>query len=106
MDEQKSKKRDGRLLVALLLFVVSMVCGLIQAWILRLYIDAAVYGNWTHFSEIFSVRPPASGPNEYCFDYCAADLPFLAGWIGLVSFLSGVVTVVHSWWKPRSHVSP
>lgn len=100
------KKRDARLLIAIALFAICMVAGLIQAWILQLYIDALISGHWAYFSRIFSVEPPASGPDVFCFDRCVADLPFLAGWIGIVSFLSGVAVLAHSWWKPRSRELP
>lgn len=100
------KKRDARLLIAIALFAICMIAGLIQAWILQLYIDALISGHWAYFSRIFSVEPPASGPDVFCFDRCVADLPFLAGWIGIVSFLSGVAVLAHSWWKPRSRELP
>jgi hypothetical protein len=106
MNRPKERARDIRLLIAILLFLVSIICALIQAWILRLFIDAAVLGQWAYFSETFSVQPPVSGPNEYCFDYCAADLPFLPGWIAVASFLLGLSTVVYSWWKPRPPGNP
>lgn len=102
MEKQVEKKRDIRLLIAILLFVISMIAGLFQAWVLKLYIDAAVTGHWEYFSNTFSVQAPASGPDVFCFDYCVADLPFLAGWIGIVTFLLGVTVLAYSWWTPRS----
>ena len=101
-EEKNGKIRDSRLIVALILLLISLLCALIQAWILNLYIDAAVSGNWAYFSETFSVEAPASGPNDFCFDHCVADLPFVAGWIGIVSFLLGVAVLAYSWWTPRS----
>ena len=102
MNKPVAKTRDIRLLIALLLFVLSLIAGLIQAWILRLYIEASVSGHWEYFSETFSVRAPASGPNDFCFDHCAADLPFLAGWIGVICFGLGLVVLVYCWLKPRA----
>lgn len=96
------ERRDTRLLAALLLFMISIIFGTIQAWILKLYIDAAGTGYWAYFSEMFSVKPPPSGPDVFCFDYCVAELPFFTGWIGIVSFLLGVVLVAYSWWSPKS----
>lgn len=94
-------RRDRRLLVSLGFFVVSFAALAYQAFVLRLYVTAAVMGDWTYFSKTFSVPPP-SGPNQLCFDYCAARLPFLAGWIGIFSFLLGVAVLAYCWWKPRS----
>ena len=94
-------KRDERLLIAILLFVGSASAWLVQAWIVTLYVQAAVMGYWDYFSETFSVPPPA-GPNEACFDYCVSDLPFAAGWTGIVSFLLALLTLAHAWWKPKS----
>jgi hypothetical protein len=93
-------KRDRRLGAAIALMVISAVALLVQAWIVVLYVNAAVMGNWEYFSWMFSVAPPA-GPNQVCFDFCAAELPFLAGWVGIGSFLSGLVLLVFAWWKPR-----
>lgn len=95
-------KRDNRLLVALILFLISMVSGAIQSWILYLYFDAAISRHWEYFSRMFSVSAPASGPNVFCFDRCVADLPFLAGWIGIGSFLLGLVVLIYTWRKPKS----
>ena len=89
-------KRDRRLLVALMLFLAALIASLIQAWIVNLYIVAAVMGGgyWDHFIELFGLDPIV-GPNQFCFDYCAPTLPFLAGWIGIIAFLSGCLTVAH-----------
>ena len=94
-------RRDTRLLIALLLFLASVVSWVVQAWIVQAYIFAAVMGGWDQFAEFFSVNPPASGPNEFCFDFCAPELPFAAGWIGLCAFLVGWILVAYAWWKPR-----
>jgi hypothetical protein len=101
MDKPLSRRRDIRLLASLVLFVASMIATMIQAWIVKLYIDAAVLGEWWYFSEMFSVDPPASGPDRFCLDYCAAPLPFLPGWIGIVSFVLGLLTLIYSWLKPE-----
>lgn len=92
--------RDRRLLSAIALFTASAVLGLAQAAIVRLYIEAALLGKWEHFSETFGVKPPTNGPDVYCLDYCVADLPFIAGWMGIVSFMIGLALATYSWWKP------
>jgi hypothetical protein len=105
MTKPAAAKRDVRLLVALLLFVISLIATLVQAWVVMLFVDAAVMGDWTYFSELFSVDPPAAGPVSYCLDYCAAPLPFLPGWVGIVSFGLGLLTLFYSWLKPRPYES-
>lgn len=94
--------RDRRLLVALILFLIALVAGLIQAWIIRLYITAAVMGGsyWDHFIDLFGLEPVV-GPNQVCFDYCAPSLPFVAGWIGIVAFFAGWGVLASAWWRPR-----
>lgn len=59
-------------------------------------------GNWAHFAETFSVEAPASGPNTYCFDYYAPDLPFIAGWFGIAAFVGGLIMVALAWWTPKA----
>ena len=98
---EEAMRRDVRLLVAMFLFAVSLMAGGVQAWITALYIDAAVMGDWTWFAETFSVEAPASGPNTFCLDYCAADFPFIAGWIGIGAFVLGWIMLAYAWWKPR-----
>ncbi len=88
--------RDNRLLGAIYLFVVSAVAWLIQAGIVRAYIDAVVMGNWSDFSSFFGVRPPP----KYCFDYCVANLPFIAGWVGIGCFLLGFALLFAAWRRP------
>lgn len=92
-------KRDRRLLVSMVLFFVALIAGVIQAWIVQSYIWFAVMGNWEQFTGFFGLNPIA-GPNQICFDYCAPKLPFLAGWIGIASFLIGWILVAYAWWKP------
>lgn len=94
-------RRDRRLLIALVFLVISAALLFYQAIIVRLYISAAVMGDWSYFSKTFSVPLPAK-PNQICFDYCASKLPFFWGWIGIASFLLGVVVLAYSWWKPRT----
>jgi hypothetical protein len=93
-------RRDRRLLIAILRFLGSLIAGLVQAVILRAYVAAAVLGDWTYFADTFSVEAPASGPDVFCFDYCAPDLPFVAGWTGIASFLAGLILLAYAWWKP------
>lgn len=92
--------RDKRLLGAIAFLISAACAAIVQAAIVRLYIDAAVMGTWTYFAETFGVKPPPNGPNKYCFDYCAADLPFIAGWIAIGSFTIALALVFHAWWKP------
>jgi hypothetical protein len=106
INKRAEARRDIRLVIAMLLFIASVIAGLVQAWILQLYLDAAISGHWAYFSKIFSVQQPASGPNGFCLDHCVADLPFLPGWIGIVSFLLGLTVLIYSWWKPRTHAAP
>lgn len=94
-------KRDRRLLSAMFFLFTALVAGLVQAWIVRLYLDAAVFGDWTWFGNTFGVSVPASEPKTFCFDYCAPRLPFLAGWIGIVSFSAGLVTLALTWWRSK-----
>lgn len=86
----------------MLLFLTALVAGIFQAWIVNLYIVAAVMGqqHWDHFTDFFGVDPVA-GPNQVCFDYCAPSLPFVAGGIGIAAFLAGSVLVALAWWKPQ-----
>lgn len=95
------RKRDNRLLISSAIIILSILCLLYQANIVRLYIIAAVMREWEHFSEVFSVSLP-NGPNQACFGYCAPTLPFFWGWIGTLGLISGVAILVYSWWKPRS----
>jgi hypothetical protein len=83
------------------MFLVTLISGVFQAWVLVLYIDSAIYGNWTNFARLFSVEAPASGPVVYCFGRCAAKLPFAAGWVSIASFLLGLVFLAYTWWHPK-----
>lgn len=94
-------RRDRRLLLAMLSFAASLIAWATQAWITKLYIDAAVLGGWEWFAETFSVEAPPSGPEVYCFDYCAPELPFLFGWVGVAAFALGWIMLAYAWWKPR-----
>jgi len=85
----------------MLSLIASVVAWAIQAWILRLYIDAAVTRNWADFSKVFGVEAPAAGPELFCLDHCAAELPFIAGWLGMALFLSGFALLFLAWFKPR-----
>jgi len=94
-------RRDRRLLIAMLLLVGSFTAWAIQVWITALYIEAAIWGDWTWFADTFSVEAPARGPDVFCFGRCAPNLPFVAGWIGIGGFLTGSIMLVNAWWKPR-----
>lgn len=95
-------KRNRRLLAAMLLFLASVVAGVVQAWIVQAYITSAVMGGWEQFAEFFGVTAPDSGPVKFCFDYCAPKLPFTPGWIAIFSFMGGLIITAHAWWKPRT----
>lgn len=94
-------RRDKRLLVAMLSLITAALAGLVQAWITRLYLDAAILGHWAWFADTFGVEAPASGPNKFCFDNCAPPLPLLAGWISFAMFVTGLLALTLAWWKPK-----
>jgi len=94
-------KRDKRLFATMLLLVTAAIAGLVQAWIIRLYLDAAVLDHWDWFAHTFGVDDPGSEPNKVCFDYCAPHLPFVAGWISITSFFAGLITLTLTWWKSK-----
>lgn len=94
-------RRDRRLLIAMLLLITAAIAGLVQAWVIRLYINAAILDHWVWFAETFGVEAPASGPDKFCFDYCAPHLPFLAGWISVAAFFTSLLAVTLAWWKPK-----
>lgn len=85
----------------MLLLVSAAIAGLVQAWIVHLYLDAAVRRQWTWFADTFGVPAPATGPEIFCFDYCAPPLPFLAGWIGIASFAAGLATLALAWSRSK-----
>ena len=95
------RRRDFRILLALIFFSVSAVSVVIQAWIVKLYLEAALHDNWEYFSKIFSVQPPSFGPNVYCLDRCVAEMPFSAGWIGISSFVLGWSIIFYVWLLPK-----
>jgi hypothetical protein len=103
--EKEVAKRDGRLLLTFLLFVASAGSLLVQGWILFIYVHSALNQNWTYFLEVFpsAMRPIPAG--AYCIDDCSPDLPLVAAWIGIVSFIVGLFVLAYSWWKPKSHGS-
>lgn len=55
-------QRDRRLLAALLHFMVALVAGIIQAWIVNAYVRSAITGGWESFADFFGVDAPARGP--------------------------------------------
>jgi hypothetical protein len=104
---KKVAKRDGRLSLALLMFVVCAGAVFVQSWILMFYFRSAIHQDWTYFLKNFpSYAPPTLQPGEYCFDDCFPGLPFIAGWIGIVSFCLGWSLLAYSWWRPRPRNSP
>ncbi|KQN78559.1 hypothetical protein ASE91_14170 [Sphingomonas sp. Leaf62] len=93
-------RRDRRLSIALVLLLITFIAAAVQVWMTALYIDSLILGNWAWFSETFRVEAPASGAGQFCFDRCAPNLPFIAGWIGLGSLLAATITLAIVWWKP------
>ena len=94
-------RRDRRLAAAIALFVLSAIAAAWQTIVINAFINTAVMGGWEHFAQTFGVEMPY-GPNQVCFDYCAPDLPFLAGWVSIASFALGLALVVLAWWRPRA----
>jgi hypothetical protein len=103
---KKVVKRDGRLALSLLLFVISAGSLAVQGWIIFLWFFSALNQDWTYVEKLFpsAMRPPP--PGTYCMDDCSPDLPFVAGPIGIVSFFVGLSILAYSWWRPRRHDSP
>lgn len=91
-------RRDRRLSVAMLLFLASAIAWAYQAWVVEAYIYFAVMGGWEQFADFFGVEAPAS----VCFDYCAPELPFAAGWIAIAAFVAGWVILAYAWWTSRA----
>lgn len=85
-----------------MLFITSAVFVLVQCWIVHLYIDSVITGDWTYFSDLFSVNAPASGPDKFCFDRCVADLPLFPGYAAACCFFVGMMTLVHVWLRPKT----
>lgn len=95
-------KKDRRLLIPLGLLLVAFVSIFVQSWIVGDYIYSSIMDhNWESFAQKYGVEAPANGPNVYCLDYCAPELPFAAGWIGIATFLSGLASLTYIWFKPR-----
>lgn len=96
-------QRDRRLLAALLLFMVALFAGIIQAWIVNAYVRSAVTGGWEPFADFFGVDAPARGPKVYCIYFCGPQLPFTAGWVAIGAFVGGLITLTFAWWKPEAN---
>ena len=94
-------KRDWRLGLAIALLAIAAIASLIQMWIAALFVDAVVLGHQDQFAEYFGVKDPASIEGRVCFDYCAPEMPFTAGWIALGTFVIGFVTLIFAWLKPQ-----
>ena len=94
-------KRDRRLAAALVLFVISAVSGLWQSAIVKMWMTSAVMREWDYFAKTFGVESPFQ-PNKACFGYCAADMPFVAGWLAIGCFIVGFGLVAGTWWKPKA----
>jgi hypothetical protein len=98
-------RRDGRLLLSLMLFVASGVACFAQTWILNLYIWSVDSRDWSHFLRYFPSYATKTPPEQYyhCLDKCYPDLPFFPGWIGIFSFCLGLAVLAYSWRKPKSY---
>ena len=95
-------QRDVRLALALLLFLISAGALLIQTWIATIYLGAAIDENWSLFLELFpSAAPPPTSSEAYCFGKCHPSIPLISGWVGVASFILGVVVLAYSWWVPK-----
>jgi hypothetical protein len=101
--ERRAARRDGRLLIALVLFVGTAGAALVQIGVLSLWFQSALHDDWTYFLEWFpSYAMPALEPGQYCLGDCSPDLPFFAAWIAIGFFGLGMAVLAYSWWRPRS----
>ena len=97
----KLVKRDGRLSLALLLFVASAGALLYQAWIVFIWFFSALNQDWSYAEKLFPSTVQPIPPGTHCLDDCTPDLPFVAGPIGIVTFLLGLSILAYSWWVPK-----
>jgi hypothetical protein len=102
--------RDGRLLIAMLLFAGSSIAWLAQAAILWPHVNAIVVDARAGYAMTFPVEPPLGAGEEYgqwaCLDDCIPAYTFLAGWIGIAAFLVGWLILARAWWKPKAFKEP
>jgi hypothetical protein len=98
-------RRDGKLLLALTLFLVAGVACFAQAWIVKLYIWSVDGRDWSDFLRLFPSYATETPSEQYydCLGTCHPDLPFFPGWIGIVSFCSGLAVLAYAWRKSKSH---
>lgn len=96
------RKRDLRLAIALLLLVFSAIAAVLQSVIVANWMNASVLGHWEWFVDTWGGELPARGPNVFCFDWCAPDLPFWAGWIAIGGFAASFVLIAWAGWKPKA----
>ena len=94
--------RDRRLLVALLLLVVAAAFLLVQVWISMLYVASVKAQNWSYYLELFPSFARPVPPGAYCLDDCSPYHPLIPAAAGVVSFLSGLLIITVSWWKPKA----
>jgi hypothetical protein len=96
-------KRDRRLLVPLALLVIAVIALGYQAIIVRNYVWSSIMDhNWESMVELYGIEAPEMGPERFCFDYCAPRMPFVAGWVGIASLVSAIVSLLFVWWSPLS----
>jgi hypothetical protein len=96
------KDRDMRLIFCVLSNILFILFFVFEAWIIYLYINSAVLNDWSYFSKTFSVEAPLSGPDKFCLDYCAPNLPLLPGLISLIFFCIGEFLLVWSLVAPKN----
>jgi hypothetical protein len=99
-------RRDGKLLLALTLFLVAGAACFAQAWIVKLYIWSVDGRDWSVFLRLFPSYATETPPDRYydCLGTCHPDLPFFPGWVGIVSFCSGLAVLAYAWRKSKSTI--
>ena len=95
-------RRDRRLAIALLLFAFAAMAATLQSVIAANWMNATVIGHWEWFVDTWGGELPARGPKVFCFDWCAPELPFWAGWLAIGCFASGFVLIAWTWWRPKA----
>jgi hypothetical protein len=105
-NEQESyMKRDPKLLFSILMLLIFTVAGAFQSWIVIVYYYSALNQNWSYFSELFPSAVHQPAPGALCMGDCSPNLPFVAGWIGIASFVTALIVLTYSWWRSKSPAS-
>ncbi len=82
----KSNKREKVIILSFISFLLSAICGALQAWIIYLYIESAVAQDWSYFTHLFGKSDFVRSKNDFCFDRCVPNLPFELGWASISFF--------------------